>query len=314
MRVLITGGAGFIGSHLADAYLAAGYEVHILDNFSTGSKKNIAHIEDQVRIIDGDIRDENLVSEALRDSDLVLHFAAALGVKNIMENPIDSISTNFHGSEVILNEAANQQKRIIIASTSEIYGKNPNQPLTEESDRVIGKPQNIRWSYSDAKALEESLAQALHDQKQLPVSTIRLFNTVGPRQTGYYGMVIPRFVEAAKQNKPLTIHGDGTQSRVFCHVKDAVEAITKISTELKSIGQVYNIGGQGEITIKELASKITERTKSTSTIEFKSYEAAYGKGFEDMYRRVPDITKVTSTIGWSPKLNIDQIIDDVANA
>ena len=313
MRVLITGGAGFIGSHLADAYLAAGYEVRILDNFSTGSKKNIAHIEDQIDIIDGDIRDANLVKTAIKDIDLILHFAASLGVKNIMENPIDSISTNFHGSEVILDEAANQQKRIVIASTSEIYGKNPNQPLNEESDRVIGKPQNIRWSYSDAKALEESIAEALHMKQQLPVTTIRLFNTVGPRQTGHYGMVIPRFVEAAKQNKPLTIHGDGTQSRVFCHVKDAVAAITKISTELKTIGQVYNIGGQGEITIKELANKIIERTESSSTIEFKSYETAYGKGFEDMQRRVPDITKVTSTIGWSPKLNIDQIIDDVAN-
>ena len=314
MRVLITGGAGFIGSHLADAYLAQNHQVRILDNFSTGSKENIAHIQEKIEIIDGDIRDGSLVKEAINDVDLILHFAAALGVKNIMENPIEAISTNFHGSEVVLNEAANQQKRIIIASTSEIYGKNPDQPLNEESDRVIGKPQNIRWSYSDAKALEESLAQALHDQKQLPVTTIRLFNTVGPRQTGHYGMVIPRFVQAAKQNQPLTIYGDGSQSRVFCHVKDATEAIIKIAQEPKTIGQVYNIGGQGEITIKELATKIIERTKSSSTIEFKSYEAAYGKGFEDMHRRVPDITKVTSTIGWSPKLNLDQIIDDVTNA
>lgn len=314
MRVLITGGAGFIGSHLADAYLAQNHQVRILDNFSTGSKENIAHIQEKIEIIDGDIRDGNLVKKAINDVELILHFAAALGVKNIMENPIEAISTNFHGSEVVLNEAANQQKRIIIASTSEIYGKNPDQPLNEESDRVIGKPQNIRWSYSDAKALEESLAQALHDQKQLPVTTIRLFNTVGPRQTGHYGMVIPRFVQAAKNNQLLTIYGDGSQSRVFCHIKDATEAIIKIAQEPKTIGQVYNIGGKGEITIKELATKIIERTKSSSTIEFKSYEAAYGKGFEDMHRRVPDITKVTSTIGWSPKLSIDQIIDDIANA
>ena len=263
-------------------------------------------------LISGDIRDAQLVEGAMQNVDLVLHFAAALGVKNIMDNPIEAISTNIQGSEVVLKAAAKLKKRIVIASTSEIYGKSPNQPLSEESDRVVSKPQNYRWSYSDAKAIEESIAHILFQKEQLAVTTVRLFNTVGPRQTGKYGMVIPRFVDAAKKNEPLIVHGDGSQTRVFCHVDDAVKAIRLLAESKESIGQVYNIGGAGEISIKELAQKVISLTNSKSIIEYKSYADVYGKDFEDMQRRVPDIKKVTNQIGWSPSKGIEEIIRDVA--
>ena len=312
MRVFITGGAGFIGSHLCDALLAQGHQVTILDNMSTGSAANIAHIKEKIEIHQGDIRDVALVEKLMAPADLVLHMAAALGVNTILENPIESISTNFTGSEVVLNAATKLNKRIVIASTSEIYGKNPNQPLNEESDRVVGAPQKIRWTYSDAKALEEAIAHALFLTKELKVTTVRLFNTVGPRQTGRYGMVLPRFVQSALKNEPITIYGDGAQSRVFCHVQDAVKAILAIAKTDSTIGEVYNIGGVGETTIKELAQKVIDRTKSTSTITFTAYDDAYPAGYEDMQRRVPDITKIKKSIGWSPENTLDKIIDDVA--
>jgi UDP-glucose 4-epimerase len=312
MRVFITGGAGFIGSHLCDALLAQGHLVSILDNMSTGSAQNIAHIKDRIQIHQGDIRDAALVEELMAPADLVLHMAAALGVNTILENPIESVSTNFTGSEVVLTAATKLNRRIIIASTSEIYGKNPKQPLNEESDRVVGTPQKIRWTYSDAKALEEAIAHALFLTKQLKVTTVRLFNTVGPRQTGRYGMVLPRFIQSAIKNEPITIYGNGTQSRVFCHVQDAVKAILTLAATDSAIGQVYNIGGVGETTIKQLADKIIERTKSTSTITFTPYDDAYPAGYEDMQRRVPDITKIKSVIRWSPANTLDNIIDDVA--
>jgi UDP-glucose 4-epimerase len=312
MRVFITGGAGFIGSHLCDALLKEGHQVSILDNMSTGSAANIAHIKDQIEIHQGDIRDLALVEKAMAPADLVLHMAAALGVNTILENPIESVSTNFTGSEVVLTAATKLNKRIIIASTSEIYGKNPKQPLSETDDRVVGAPQKIRWTYSDAKALEEAIAHALFLTKQLKVTTIRLFNTVGPRQTGRYGMVLPRFVQSALKNEPITIYGDGTQSRVFCHVADAVRAILTIAKTDSTIGEVYNIGGVGETTIKQLADKIIERTKSNSTITYTPYDQAYTAGYEDMQRRVPDITKVKNAISWSPENTLDSIIDDVS--
>jgi UDP-glucose 4-epimerase len=312
MRVLITGGAGFIGSHLCDALLADEHQIVILDNLSTGTKANIAHIADEIEIQQGDIRDVNLVEKLTQDVDLVVHLAAALGVNMILENPIESVSTNFTGSEVVLQAATKFKKRIIIASTSEIYGKNPSQPLKEIDDRVIGAPQKIRWTYSDAKALEEAIAHALFLTEQLKVTTVRLFNTVGPRQTGQYGMVVPRFVHAAKTNQSIDIFGDGTQSRVFCHVQDAVAAILKIAGEEKTIGQVFNIGGQGEISILELAEKIILRTGSSSDIVFTPYSKAYPEGFEDMQRRVPDISKIKEWTGWVPNKNLDDIIDDVA--
>jgi UDP-glucose 4-epimerase len=314
MRVFITGGAGFIGSHLADALIARGDEVTILDNLSTGSATNIAHLSGKVELHQGDIRDAALIEKLMAPADLVLHMAAALGVNTILEKTIESVSVNFTGSEVVLNAATKFKKRIIIASTSEIYGKNPEQPLHEESDRVVGAPQKIRWTYSDAKALEEAIAHSLHATEGLKVTTVRLFNTVGPRQTGRYGMVLPRFVQAALNNEPITIYGDGSQSRVFCHVQDAVKAILTLAATDSTIGDVFNVGGVGETTVKALAEKIIERTNSTSTITYTPYEDAYPAGFEDMQRRVPDITKIKKTINWSPANILDSIIDDVAQS
>jgi UDP-glucose 4-epimerase len=313
MRVFITGGAGFIGSHLTDALIARGDEVTILDNLTTGSATNIAHLEGKIELVQGDIRDGALIEKLMAPADLVLHMAAALGVNTILEKTIESVSVNFTGSEVVLNAATKLKKRLIIASTSEIYGKNPQQPLNEESDRVVGAPQKIRWTYSDAKALEEAIAHSLHTTEGLKVTTVRLFNTVGPRQTGRYGMVLPRFVQAALNNEPITIYGDGSQSRVFCHVHDAVKAILTLAATDSTIGDVFNVGGVGETTMKELAEKIISRTNSTSTITYTPYEDAYPAGFEDMQRRVPDITKIKKTINWTPANTLDSIIDDVAS-
>jgi len=313
MRVFITGGAGFIGSHLTDALIARGDEVTILDNLTTGSATNIAHLDGKIELIQGDIRDGALIEKLMAPADLVLHMAAALGVNTILEKTIESVSVNFTGSEVVLNAATKLKKRLIIASTSEIYGKNPQQPINEESDRVVGAPQKIRWTYSDAKALEEAVAHSLHTTEGLKVTTVRLFNTVGPRQTGRYGMVLPRFVQAALNNEPITIYGDGSQSRVFCHVHDAVKAILTLAATDSTIGDVFNVGGVGETTMKELAEKIISRTNSTSTITYTPYIDAYPAGFEDMQRRVPDITKIKNTITWSPANTLDSIIDDVAS-
>jgi UDP-glucose 4-epimerase len=312
MRVFITGGAGFIGSHLADHYIAAGDQVTILDNFSTGSKTNIAHLEGKITTVDGDIRNIELVESLTKDADLVLHMAAALGVNTILESPLESISTNITGSEVVLNAAAKFNKRIIIASTSEIYGKNPKQPLSETDDRVVGAPQKIRWTYSDAKAIEEAMAFALNQEQKLPVTTVRLFNTVGPRQTGRYGMVVPRFVHAALKGEPITIYGDGTQSRVFCHVADAVSAIATMAATDSTIGDVYNVGGTGEVTITQLADQVLALTGSQSEITYTPYSDAYPAGFEDIQRRVPDISKVKSAINWAPTKDLKQIISDIA--
>jgi UDP-glucose 4-epimerase len=240
--------------------------------------------------------------------------AAALGVDNILENPVESISTNFYGSEVVLDAALKYDKRILIASTSEIYGKNSKQPLSETDDRVIGTPQRLRWTYSDAKALEEATAHFLFLTKQLKVTTIRFFNTVGPRQSGKYGMVIPRFVRAAIENKPLKIFGDGSQTRVFCHVSDSVKAVLDLSTDYKTIGEVFNIGGKGEISILDLAKFIIKQTNSKSELTFTEYKDAYATGFEEMARRVPDISKIANFTGWEPKLDLDTIIDDVSKS
>jgi UDP-glucose 4-epimerase len=312
MRVFITGGAGFIGSHLADHYVNAGHQVTLLDNFSTGSTANIAHLESKVTTVEGDIRNVDLIDGLTKDADLVLHMAAALGVNTILESPLESMSTNITGSEVVLHAAAKYNKRIIIASTSEIYGKNPKQPLSETDDRVVGAPQKIRWTYSDAKAIEEAMAFALHQENKLPVTTVRFFNTVGPRQTGRYGMVVPRFVHAALKNEALTIYGDGNQSRVFCHVADAVQAIATIANTDSTIGDVFNVGGTGEVTIKQLAEKVIAITGSTSTTTYTAYSDAYPAGFEDIARRVPDISKIKAAIGWTPGKDLTQIIRDIA--
>ena len=314
MKVFITGGAGFIGSHLCDALVAEGNEVTILDNLSTGSKKNIAHLEGKIKVFQGDIRDQKLVETLVEKCDLVLHMAAALGVDNILENPIESISTNYHGSEIVLNSATKFDKRIVIASTSEVYGKNPKQPLSETDDRVVGSPQKLRWTYSDAKALEEATAHFLFLSKQLKVTAIRFFNTVGPRQSGKYGMVIPRFVKAALENTPLNIFGDGTQTRVFCHVSDSVRAVITLANNNSSIGEVFNVGGKGEISILDLAKLIIEQTNSKSDITFTEYKDAYAAGFEDMARRVPDISKLNKHTGWKPNLDLKTIIKDVLDS
>jgi UDP-glucose 4-epimerase len=240
--------------------------------------------------------------------------AAALGVKNIMEHTIESIDRNFNGSEVVLHAATKHNKRLLIASTSEIYGKNPNQPLHEESDRVVGAPQKIRWTYSDAKALEEAVAHTLHKTHGLKVTTVRFFNTVGPRQTGQYGMVVPRFIQAALKNEDIVIYDDGSQSRVFCHVEDAVKAVLTIVDTDSTIGDYFNVGGVGEVTIKQLAEKTIERTNSSSKIRFIPYTEAYPAGFEDMQRRVPEIAKIKKTIGWAPIHTLDSIIDSVAES
>jgi len=314
MKVFITGGAGFIGSHLADAYLAQGDQVSILDNLSTGSLVNIEHIKNRIQINKGDIRDQKLVETLIEQSDLVLHMAAAVGVHTILKNPIQSISTNFAGSEIVLNAALKYDKRIIIASTSEIYGKNESSSLSEDDDRIIGSPQKLRWSYADAKALEEAMAHALFLASNLRVTTIRFFNTVGPRQSGQYGMVIPRFIKAAINNQPLGVYGDGQQTRVFCHVNDSVRAILALASNNKSIGEVFNVGGKGEISILELANQIIKQTNSRSKIAFLDYEDAYAPGFEDMARRVPDISKINSFTGWEPELDLNTIIADVTKS
>lgn len=313
MRVFITGGAGFIGSHLVDHYLEQGHEVSVLDNLSTGNLRNLESQKSKIELVDGDIRNQQIVDSMVKKSDLVLHMAAALGVNTILDSTVESVSTNFTGSEVVLQSALKHQKRILIASTSEIYGKNPKQPLSETDDRVVGAPQKIRWTYSDAKALEEAVAHSLFLEKGLQVTTIRFFNTVGPRQTGRYGMVVPRFVGSAIANENLTIFGDGTQSRVFCHVKDAVRAVTKLLETDKSIGEVFNVGGVGEISILDLAKTVIANTNSTSNIDFMPYEKAYSQGYEDMQRRVPDISKVSKFIDWKPEMNLNRIIKDVAD-
>ena len=312
MKYFITGGAGFIGSHLSDALASQGNSVVSLDNLSTGSMKNVAQLDGKVQFLSGDIRDSNLVDNLVADCDVVFHMAAALGVSTILESPMESMSTNILGSEVVLSAAAKHDKRILIASTSEIYGKNPNQPLKETDDRIIGAPQKLRWSYSDSKAIEEAMARALYLEKQTRVTTVRLFNTVGPRQTGRYGMVIPRFVESALKGESVSIYGDGKQTRVFCHVLDTVDALTKIVATDISIGEVYNLGGIGEISITDLAKQIISQTNSESGIDYISYEDAYPTGFEDMERRVPDISKIQSTIDWAPNRNLERIIMDVA--
>lgn len=314
MKVLITGGAGFIGSHLCDSLVARGFKVSILDNLSTGSNNNVSHLMDKIEVFQGNIKDQKLVESLVSDSDLVFHMAAAVGVKTILKNPIESMSTNFAGSEIVLNACAKFDKKIVIASTSEIYGKNMNQPLSETDDRIMGAPQKLRWSYADSKALEEAMAYALHLTKNLKVITVRFFNVVGPRQSGSYGMVLPRFVKAALNDNDVEVFGDGNQKRVFCHVLDAIDAIIKLTETEKSVGQVFNIGGSEEISIKELAQEVIKQTNSNSKVTFLTYKDSYGEGFEDMQRRVPDLTKIQNYISWNPTYSLKQIILDVAKS
>jgi len=315
MRYLVTGGAGFIGSHLCDALIMRGDSVLVLDNLSTGNQKNIKHLLDNSSfdLEVGSILDLHTVNNAVASVDHVLHFAAAVGVFNIVDKPLESLLINLRGTENVLDAAWRYQKEVFIASSSEIYGKNSAGPLDEESDRIVGSPLKSRWSYSEAKAIDESMAFFYYQEKKLPVRIARFFNTVGPRQVGQYGMVLPRFVSAALKNEPLIVYGTGLQSRCFCHIHDAIGAVLSLLDSNATLGEVCNIGNDEEITIQDLASEIVEMTESKSIITNILYEDAYSPGFEDMERRIPDIRKIRNLVGWSPKLSLESIISDIAS-
>ena len=314
MKYLVTGGAGFIGSHVCDALIKRGDSVLVLDNLSTGNLMNIKHLSshDLFEIINGSILDATLVEKLVESVDHVLHFAAAVGVFTIVDKPLISLITNIRGTENVLEAAHVYNKEVLIASSSEIYGKNAGGALNEESDRIVGSPLKSRWSYSEAKAIDESMAYFYYQEKKLDLRIVRFFNTVGPRQVGHYGMVVPRFVQSALKNEPLTVYGTGNQSRCFCHVNDAVNGVLAIADSRATLGQVFNIGNDQEITIQELANEVIRLTKSRSIIETVLYKDAYAPGFEDMQRRVPDITKIKKAVGWTPRHSLDSIILDVA--
>ena len=312
MKYLITGGAGFIGSHLAEKLIARGDEVVIFDNLSTGSAINLSGIKEKITFQEGNILDKAEIQKLVSESDYVVHLAAALGVFNIVNKPLESLKTNLQGSEVVLEACDKYRKPVLVASTSEIYGKNDKVPLNEEDDRIIGHPLKSRWSYSEAKAVDESLAYFYYLENQLSIRIVRFFNTVGPRQVGHYGMVVPRFVSAALKNEPLSVYGSGDQIRCFCHVDDAVRALLLVMDSAKAIGEVFNVGNNQQISILELAKKVIEITGSTSAIEKMAYDKVYPAGFEDMQRRVPDISKIKQVLGWVPEINLDQIIKDIA--
>ena len=311
MKILITGGAGFIGSHLSELLISEGNQVVALDNQSTGSISNLKS-NSNLEIVEGSILDSKLVDSLMSKVTVCFHLAAALGVKNIVDYPLESLETNIKGSEIVLNSATKHKVRTLLASSSEIYGKNPNQPLNEDSDRVLGSPKVARWSYSEAKAIDEFYAFQLNKQKGLPVTIARLFNTVGTRQSGSYGMVLPRFVAAAVSNQPITVYGDGSQSRTFSAVSDVVAALNGLLKSDATIGEIFNVGGNQLITIKALAEKVKEITNSSSKIEYKSYKEVYGADFEEPNSRVPDISKIKSAINWSPKKGLDEIIIELA--
>jgi UDP-glucose 4-epimerase len=313
MRALITGGAGFIGSHLSEALLDKNHGVLILDNLSTGSIDNIAHLKGRPGFeyfIDS-VDNEPLLAELIDRSDIVFHFAAAVGVKLIVEQPVYTIETNVHGTEVVLKHANKKKKLVVIASTSEVYGKSDDVPFREDSDLVMGPTPKHRWAYACSKAIDEFLALAYWKERKLPVIIVRFFNTVGPRQTGQYGMVIPNFVRQALAGEPITVFGDGTQTRSFTHVTDVVGALIKIIAEPSAIGQVFNIGNVQEVSINALAERVRELSGSRSPIRLIPYEEAYESGFEDMPRRVPDLTKVHALIGYEPKHSLDDILVQV---
>ena len=313
MKALITGGAGFIGSHLSEALIAHGHEVLVLDNLSTGSFDNIAHLKGRrgfEYFIDS-VNNEPLLAELIDRSDVVFHLAAAVGVKLIVEQPVHTIETNVHGTEVVLKHASKKKKLVVIASTSEVYGKSEDVPFREDSDLVLGPTPKHRWAYACSKAIDEFLALAYWKERKLPVIIVRFFNTVGPRQTGQYGMVIPNFVRQALAGHPITVFGDGTQSRSFTHVTDVVDALLKLVDEPKAIGQVINIGNIEEVTIHALAERVRDLSRSSSPITFIPYDQAYESGFEDMPRRVPDLRKVSEMIGYRPLRGLDDILKEV---
>jgi UDP-glucose 4-epimerase len=314
MKALITGGAGFVGSHLAEALLARGDEVFALDNLSTGSIDNIEHLKEHPRFhyaIDS-VTNEPVVAELVDRVDVVFHMAAAVGVRLIVESPVTTIETNVHGTEMILKVANKKKKKVLIASTSEVYGKSATVPFREDADLVMGPTTKGRWSYACSKAIDEFLALAYHKEKRLPVVVIRLFNTVGPRQTGRYGMVVPNFVKQALLGHPLTVFGDGRQSRCFTYVSDVVDVLLKLADDPAAVGEVFNIGNdREEVTMLDLARRVKERTGSRSEIVMVPYDQAYEEGFEDMQRRVPDVSKLRRLTGYEPKVHLDEILDRV---
>ena len=313
MRALITGGAGFIGSHLADALLHAGHEVDIIDNLSTGSIRNVEHLKahPKFKYVVDTLTNEPLLAELIDRNDVIFHFAAAVGVKLIVEQPVHTIETNVHGTEVVLKHANKKKKKVVIASTSEVYGKNADVPFREDADLVMGATVKHRWAYACSKAIDEFLALAYYKERKLPVIIVRFFNTVGPRQTGQYGMVLPSFVRQALANEPITVFGDGTQSRSFTYIGDVVGCLMKLVDEPRAIGEVFNIGNREEISILALAEQVKALTNSSSAIVFVPYDKAYEAGFEDMPRRVPDLDKVHRLVGYEPKVQLHEIITRV---
>ena len=313
MRCLVTGGAGFIGSHVADSILGAKHQVTALDNVSTGSRDNVAHLFDNpaFSLVEGSIMDAGLVDRLAADHDIVIHLAAAVGVKLIVDKPLESLLTNIRGTENVLDAAARYGRRTLLTSTSEIYGKNATGPVAEDADRILGSPFVARWSYSTSKAVDEILAHAYWEDRGLETIVVRLFNCVGPRQTGDFGMVVPTFVRQALHGDPLTVHGTGQQQRSFCHVQDTVAALLALLGTPEAAGNVYNVGAPNEITMEQLAKEVMVRTDSTSELRLIPYEQAYGDGFEDMERRVPDITRIRRLTGWSPTRSLDDILNDV---
>ncbi|MFK3979461.1 NAD-dependent epimerase/dehydratase family protein [Micromonospora sp. NPDC050397] len=315
--ILVTGGAGFIGSHLVDALLARGDRVVVLDNLSTGRIANLdqASTHPDLHFVQGSVLDELVVDELVHRCDTVVHLAAAVGVKLIVEQPLKSLTTNIRGSEIVIEAAHRYRRKILIASTSEVYGKNSRGPLSEDADRILGSPAVVRWAYSTAKAVDEILANAYHRERSLPSMVVRLFNVVGPRQSPAYGMVIPRLVRQAVRSQPLTVYGDGAQTRCFAHVTDVVAALIGLLDCEAAIGETVNVGSPAEISILDLAWRIVKATQSTSDVRLVPYETAYGNGFEDMLRRVPDISKLNRMIGWSPTRTLDDILrETVAEA
>jgi len=313
VKALITGGAGFIGSHLAERLLDEGHEVGVLDNLSTGSIDNIAHLKGRAGFsytIDS-VTNESLLAELIDRCDVVFHLAAAVGVKLIVEQPVHTIETNVHGTEVVLKHANKKKKLVVIASTSEVYGKSADVPFREAADLVLGPSAKHRWAYACSKLIDEFLALAYWKEKKLPVIVVRLFNTVGPRQTGQYGMVLPTFVRQALAGHPITVFGDGTQSRSFTYVGDVVDALVKLAADRRAIGEVFNIGNMGEVTIADLAARVKAMTGSCSPIHYIPYDQAYEAGFEDMPRRVPDISKIRAFVDYEPKMQLDDMIRTV---
>jgi UDP-glucose 4-epimerase len=314
MKILITGGAGFIGSHLADRLLSEGHEITVIDNLSTGRYSNIAHLEEheRFRLIIDTVLNEKLMEELIRETDRVYHMASAVGVRLIMERPVQTIETIFRGTDVVLGFCSRYRKRVLIPSTSEVYGKGASVPFREDDDLLTGATDKHRWAYACAKTLDEFLALAHWKETRLPAVVVRLFNTVGPRQTGQYGMVVPRFVHAAMKDEPIEVHGDGTQSRCFGHVLDVVDGLVKVLETPECFGQVINLGNSEEVSIKQLAEKAIELTSSGSEIRYVSYDEVYGEGFEDMKRRVPSLDKANRLIGYQPTRTLTDIINDVA--